>query len=80
MRRWLLGEVEALKQEQRLWRVPTLEEQADTAEKHGVDTLLYCRDRWVVRRWWMHKETGEKQRARCNRWECTYCGPRKVDL
>jgi hypothetical protein len=75
-----MGETIALKQEQRLWRVPTLEEQADTAEKHGVDTLLYCRDRWAVRHWWVHKETGEKQRARCNRWECTYCGPRKVDL
>ena len=26
------------------------------------------------------RETGETVRARCNRWDCLYCGPRKVDV
>ncbi len=27
----------------------------------------------------INQETGEVARARCNRWDCLYCGPRKVD-
>jgi hypothetical protein len=50
------------------------------AEKYGVEGLFYCPDAWALRHHWMNVETGEVQRARCNRWECVYCGPRKVDM
>jgi len=60
--------------------IPSLEEKVERAEKHNIGELFYCRDLWAVRHYWIHKETGVKQRARCNRWECLYCGPRKVNL
>jgi hypothetical protein len=75
-----MGDRSAASVEQGYWRVPSLEEQADVAERYGVDTLLYCRDGWALRHKWVHVQSGEMQRARCNRWECLYCGPRKVDL
>jgi hypothetical protein len=56
------------------------EEQAILAEQYGADTLYYCKDAWALRRYWQNKRTGETQRARCNRWACAYCGPRKVNL
>jgi len=59
--------------------VPPLNEQADLAEKHGIDTLLYCPDPWALRHVFINQDTGEVVRARCNRWDCLYCGPRKVD-
>ncbi|GCE48250.1 rolling circle replication-associated protein [Thermosporothrix hazakensis] len=58
----------------------TLEQQIQTAEKYGLETLFVCPDTWALRHVWINIETGERQRARCNRWECLYCGPRKVDL
>ena len=60
--------------------IPTLEERATLAEKRKVDSLLICLDPWALGHSWTNKETGEVQRARCNRWECLHCGPRKVDL
>jgi hypothetical protein len=75
-----MGREATLKQERRRWREPSLPEQVSIAERHGIDTLLYCADPWAIRHHWIHRETGEVQRARCNRWECLYCGPRKVDL
>src|SRR5579871_1743916 len=59
--------------------LPSLEEQANLAEKHKVDTLLYCPNPWAIRHVFINQETGEVVRARCNRWDCLYCGPRKVD-
>ncbi len=59
--------------------LPSLDEQADLAEKHGIDTLLYCPDPWALRHVFINQDTGEVVRARCNRWDCLYCGPRKVD-
>jgi hypothetical protein len=62
------------------WYEPAIEEKMALAERHGLDTLLYCKDPWAVRHYWVNKATGERQQARCNRWECQYCGPRKVQL
>src|SRR5260221_13387338 len=59
--------------------LPSLNEQADLAEKHGLDTLLFCPDPWALRHVFINQDTGEVVRARCNRWDCLYCGPRKVD-
>jgi len=56
-----------------------LNDQADLAEKHGIDTLLFCPDPWALRHFFINQDTGEVVRARCNRWDCLYCGPRKVD-
>lgn len=56
-----------------------LEEQADLVEKHKVETLLFCPDSWALRHGFVNQDTGETARARCNRWDCLYCGPRKVD-
>src|SRR6266699_2613828 len=59
--------------------LPKLIDQADLAEKHGVETLLFCPDPWALRHVFINQDTGEVVRARCNRWDCLYCGPRKVD-
>ena len=57
----------------------SLEAQADLAERHSLETLLFCPDSWALRHSFVNQETGETTRARCNRWDCLYCGPRKVD-
>jgi len=57
----------------------SLNEQADLVEKHGTDTLLFCPNPWALRHIFINQDTGEVVRARCNRWDCLYCGPRKVD-
>lgn len=75
-----MGRAQTLKQERRYWREPSVEEQVAIVERHGIDTLLYCADPWAIRHHWINRDTGVVQRARCNRWECLYCGPRKVDL
>jgi len=59
--------------------LPSLHEQANLAEKHGLETLLFCPDPWALRHVFIDQETGETVRARCDRWDCLYCGPRKVD-
>src|SRR5258708_6939810 len=59
--------------------IPSLEQQANLAEKHQLDTLLFCPDPWALRHVFINQDTGEVVRARCNRWDCLYCGPRKVD-
>src|SRR6266700_1265078 len=59
--------------------LPPLHEQARLAEEHGIDTLLFCPDAWALRHVFINQDTGEVVRARCNRWDCLYCGPRKVD-
>jgi hypothetical protein len=59
--------------------LPSLDDQADLAEKHGLETLLFCPDPWALRHVFVNQDTGEIVRARCNRWDCLYCGPRKVD-
>src|SRR5260221_12515175 len=59
--------------------LPSLDEQAALAEKHELDTLLFCPDSWALRHSFVNQDTGETARARCNRWDCLYCGPRKVD-
>jgi len=60
--------------------IPSLDERVARAEKSNIGELFYCKDIWAVRHYWINTTTGEKQRARCNRWECLYCGPRKVNL
>jgi hypothetical protein len=60
--------------------LPTLDDQANLVELHGIDTLLYCPNPWALRHVFINQDTGEVVRARCNRWDCLYCGPRKVDL
>src|SRR6266581_3871229 len=59
--------------------LPTLGEQAELVERHGIDTLLFCPNPWALRHVFINQDTGETVRARCNRWDCLYCGPRKVD-
>src|SRR5436305_9531161 len=59
--------------------LPSLEGQADLAEKHGLETLLFGPNPWALRHVFINRDTGEVVRARCNRWDCLYCGPRKVD-
>ncbi len=61
------------------FHLPSLEEQAVLAQRHQVDTLLFCPDPWALRHRFINQETGEMVRARCNSWQCLYCGPRKVD-
>ncbi|GLV57518.1 hypothetical protein KDH_43540 [Dictyobacter sp. S3.2.2.5] len=75
-----MGKAIAIKAEKRRWELPPIEQQADMAEEMGIDTLLYCRNPWAIRHRFLNHETGEEIRARCNRWDCLYCGPRKVDL
>src|SRR2546421_10754750 len=58
----------------------SLHEQANLVEKHGAETLLFCPDPWALRHVFVNKDTGEVVRARCNRWDCLFCGPRKVDV
>ena len=57
----------------------TLDEQVALVERHKAETLLFCPDPWALRHRFVNTETGEVRRARCNRWDCLYCGPRKVD-
>jgi hypothetical protein len=59
--------------------LPSLDVQANLAEKHGLEKLLFCPNPWAMRHVFINQETGEVVRARCNRWNCLYCGPRKVD-
>jgi hypothetical protein len=59
--------------------LPSLNEHADIAEKHGLETLLFCPNSWALRHGFVNQDTGEMARAHCNRWDCLYCGPRKVD-
>ena len=59
--------------------LPSLGEQANLAEKHGLETLLFCPNAWALRHIFINQDTGEVLRARCNRWDCLYCGPPKVD-
>jgi hypothetical protein len=58
----------------------SLDEQATLAEKYEVETLLFCPDPWALRHVFINQATGEVARARCNRWDCLFCGPRKVDI
>src|SRR5438132_1717750 len=57
-----------------------LVEQVKLAEKHGLETLLFCPHPWALRHVFINQDTGEVVRARCNRWDCLHCGPRKVDM
>jgi hypothetical protein len=59
--------------------MPALDEQVALVEQHGVETLLFCPNSWALRHVFINQDTGEVVRARCNRWDCLYCGPRKVD-
>ncbi|WP_236031601.1 hypothetical protein [Ktedonospora formicarum] len=58
----------------------TIEEQIDWHLEDGTDTPYVCPDARALRHWFLHRETGEVRHARCDRWPCLYCGPRKVDL
>src|SRR5438128_7198315 len=57
-----------------------LGEQVRLVEQHQLETLLFCPDAWALRHSFINIHTGEEFRARCDRWTCLYCGPRKVDL
>src|SRR5215471_3954876 len=57
----------------------SLEAQAALAERHNLEPLLFCPDSWALRHNFVNQDTGEMAGARCNRWNCLYCGPRKVD-
>ncbi len=60
--------------------LPPLDVQADLAEKHGLETLLFCPNPWALRHSFINQDTGETARARCKRWDCLYCGPRKESI
>ena len=55
-------------------------EQVRLAEQYQLESLLFCPDAWALRHRFINVRTGEEIRARCDRWTCLYCGPRKVDL
>ena len=57
-----------------------LDLQADLVERKGIGDLLRCPNAWALRHRFINQDTGEWRRARCNRWDCLYCGPRKVDM
>lgn len=59
--------------------LPSFEEQMSLVQKHRLETLLFCEDPWALRHRYINQETGEVVRARCDKWDCPYCGPRKVD-
>ncbi len=56
-----------------------LSAQAQMAEEYGIAHLLFCPNAWALRHHFIDHATGETIKARCNRWDCLYCGPRKVD-
>lgn len=62
-----------------MFAVPSLESQVALVRRHHMEELLFCPDPWALRHTFVNRETGEVVRARCNRWNCLYCGPRKVD-
>ncbi len=59
-------------------RLAPILEQADLAEEVGTETLYFCPDPWALRHRFISPD-GEVIRARCDRWNCLYCGPRKTD-
>jgi hypothetical protein len=59
--------------------LPSFEEQLQLMERHRLATLLFCPDAWALRHNYTNRETGEVIRARCDKWTCLYCGPRKVN-
>src|SRR5256884_6368364 len=63
----------------RVFAVPSLESHMALIKQHHTETLLFCPDPWALRHRYINQETGEVVRARCDKWECLYCGPRKVD-
>ena len=75
----MTGSEESGRGTQSRFHLPSIEEQAVIAQKHQVDALLFCPDPWALRHRFINQETGEVVRARCNSWQCLYCGPRKVD-
>src|SRR5215813_8955509 len=75
-----MGIVQKLKVERRPYKRLSLEERADMAERMGIASLLYCPHPWALTHGFTNMETGETMRARCNRWDCLHCGPRKVDI
>lgn len=60
--------------------LPAIEVQVNLVERHKLETLLYCPNPWALRHVFINQDTGETVRARCNRWDCLFCGPRKVDV
>jgi hypothetical protein len=60
-------------------RLAPISEQADLAEQVGTESLYFCPDPWALRHRFINNESGETVRARCDRWNCLYCGPRKTD-
>src|SRR6266699_992339 len=63
----------------RVFALPSLESHMALIQQHHTETLLFCPDPWALRHRYINQETGEVVRARCDKWECLYCGPRKVD-
>lgn len=76
-------DVEAERQKQQWGKIVavglSLTEQADLVEQAGAESLLFCLDAWALRHRFINRATGETTRARCNKWSCPFCGPRKVD-
>jgi len=58
----------------------SFEEKVRTVERFHLETLFFCPDPWALRHKFVNQATGETIGARCDRWTCLYCGPRKVDL
>jgi hypothetical protein len=75
-----MGKAQEIKHERRLWKVLSVDDRADIAERTKTASLYYCDHPWALSHSFANKETGEVIRARCNRWDCLHCGPRKVDI
>lgn len=63
----------------RQFALPSFEEQKAIVKQYHAETLLFCPNPWALRHRYINQETGEVVRARCDRRDCLYCGPRKVD-
>src|SRR6266705_1336684 len=60
----MTGSEESGRGTQSRFHLPSIEEQAVIAQKHQVDTLLFCPDPWALRHRFINQETGEVVRAR----------------
>src|SRR5712691_2038470 len=60
----------------RAFQLPSLGIKLDASM---ISAAPHCPDLWALRHRFVNRETGEIVHARCDKWDCLYCGPRKVN-
>src|SRR5712691_614238 len=60
----------------RAFQLPSLGIKLDTGM---ISAAPHCPDPWALRHRFVNRETGEIVHARCDKRDCLYCGPRKVN-